>query len=181
MPTNLSPKLLTRRQLVKQAICSLPLLISLNPAMVWASSKAKELSFYHTHTGEKLRITYAKNNTYLPKALNQINHYLRDFRTGEVHNIDPAVLDILYNVQKMTGNSSGVFEVISGYRSPKTNSKLHGAKRSLHMTGRAIDVRLSGTKTSQLRDISIAMKHGGTGFYQKSDFVHLDNGRVRRW
>ncbi len=180
MKQSVSHRLLTRRQLLKQAILSLPLLVSLTPTMVMAAPSRK-LSFYHIHTGERLCVTYAKSNVYLPDSLSEINRYLRDFRTSEVHAINPALLDILFDMQTAVGNSTGVFEVISGYRSPSTNSKLHGAKRSLHMSGQAIDVRLTGTKTSTLRDVSIAMKRGGTGYYAKSDFVHLDTGRIRRW
>lgn len=147
--------------------------------------KPRSLSFYHTHTKERLNITYAKLGEYDPKALVQINNYLRDFRTSEVHTIDPDVLDILWTIQqKMCCDST--YEVISGYRSPKTNQQLRKksngvAKRSLHMKGQAIDVRITGEKTTTVRDCAISLKSGGVGYYAKSNFVHLDTGRVRFW
>ena len=79
------------------------------------------------------------------------------------------------------------YEIISGYRSPATNEKLRQtggggvARRSLHMDGRAIDVRLAGCRLSQLRDLALAMNAGGVGYYPTSAFVHLDTGRVRSW
>lgn len=151
----------------------------------WASTGSRTLSFNHTHTHESLKITYAQAGIYDPVALDQINHYLRDFRTGEVHSIDPGVLDILWGVQQELG-CNGSYGVISGYRSPNTNKALRSrstgvAKRSLHMKGKAIDVRFSGCKTSTVRDCAIAFKGGGVGYYAKSDFIHIDTGRVRTW
>ncbi|HLE65999.1 MAG TPA: DUF882 domain-containing protein, partial [Burkholderiales bacterium] len=108
----------------------------------------------------------------------------RDFRTGETHPIDPRLLDTLNVLCALCGG--GVFEVISGYRSPKTNAMLRGAgggvaEHSLHVEGRAIDLRLTGFRTARLRDAAIALGRGGVGYYPKSDFVHLDTGRVRNW
>lgn len=149
------------------------------------SQKTKSLSFYHTHTREQLNITYAKAGEYDPEALSRINTYLRDFRTAEVHPIDPDVLDILWTIQqKMCCNST--YEIISGYRSPKTNQLLRQkssgvAKRSLHMKGKALDVRITGEKTRNVRDCAISLKSGGVGYYAKSNFVHIDTGRVRTW
>ena len=149
------------------------------------SAKPRTLSFYHTHTRERLDIIYAQSGEYDLDALAKINNYLRDFRTSEVHPIDPEVLDILWTIQqKMCCNNT--YEVISGYRSPKTNQQLRKksngvAKRSLHMKGQAIDVRITGEKTKTVRDCAISLKSGGVGYYAKSDFVHLDTGRVRSW
>ena len=149
------------------------------------SATPKTLSFYHTHTRERLDITYAKSGEYDLEALARINTYLRDFRTSEVHSIDPAVLDILWTIQqKMCCNST--YEIISGYRSPKTNQLLRKkssgvAKRSLHMKGQAVDVRITGEKTKTVRDCAISLKSGGVGYYAKSNFVHIDTGRVRTW
>jgi len=149
------------------------------------SKKTRTLAFYHTHTHERLNITYAKSGEYDQEALAKINTYLRDFRTSEVYPIDPGILDILWTIQKkMCCNST--YEVISGYRSPKTNQKLRKksngvAKRSLHMKGQAIDVRITGEKTKTVRDCAISLKSGGVGYYAKSNFVHIDTGRVRSW
>lgn len=150
-----------------------------------SSRSQRELSFYHTHTGNKLSIIYHDGESHLTPALHKINQFLGDFRTGEIHDIDTRLLDALYLLQQKTGVEKH-FEVISAYRSPKTNAKLHSksngvAKRSLHMQGKAIDIRLNGVNTKILRDTAIAMKVGGVGYYHHSDFIHLDTGRVRYW
>jgi uncharacterized protein YcbK (DUF882 family) len=161
------------------------------PAPVLASSRpraekgSKNLAFYHTHTRECLEITYARNGVHDPKALHQINRYLRDFRTSEVHPIDPDILDILWQIQQEIGCSS-TYEIISGYRSPGTNRRLRGksggvAKRSLHMKGQALDIRLSGKNTRLVRDCAVALEQGGVGYYASSDFVHIDTGKFRVW
>ena len=145
----------------------------------------RELSFVHTHTGERLTAAYFVAGAYCEGVLLQVNQLLRDFRTETVFPIDRGVLDRLFAVQALTG-SREPFEVISGYRSPATNAALrrnsHGvAEHSLHMQGRAIDVRLSGFSTARLAELARAQMGGGTGFYRVSDFVHLDTGAVRIW
>ncbi len=147
--------------------------------------ETRSLSFVHTHTGEKLSAVYFQSGSYVPAALDRINHLLRDFRTGEVHAIDPRVLDILFDLHGMTGRE-GPYEVISGYRSPQTNAALRRrssgvAEHSQHMEGRAVDVRLGGFPTMRLYELARQMARGGVGFYPKSDFVHVDCGRVRFW
>jgi len=150
-----------------------------------AQDEQRVLSFVHTHTGERLTAAYFVAGAYCEGVLAQVNQLLRDFRTETVFPIDRGVLDRLFAVQAMTG-SREPFEVISGYRSPATNAALrrgsHGvAEHSLHMQGRAIDVRLSGVSTERLARLSRAQMGGGTGFYRVSDFVHLDTGAVRVW
>jgi uncharacterized protein YcbK (DUF882 family) len=145
----------------------------------------RSLSFVHTHTGETLATVYFQDGNYLAPSLEHVNHFLRDFRTNEVHSIDPGLLDILFNLQ-VRAHHAGPFEVISGYRSPQTNAALRSkssavAEHSLHMEGRAIDIRLRGFPTASLRDIAIALHRGGVGFYAVSNFVHVDTGRVRFW
>ena len=147
----------------------------------------RELSFYHTHTGKRLNIVYSRNGEYIPSALDEINHFLYDFRTGDEAEMDPELLDLIYEVREALGSDS-TYQVVSAYRSPKTNEMLRGrsqntgvARNSQHLLGKAIDVRLEGVKTTTLRDTAIAMKRGGVGFYAASDFVHMDTGRVRRW
>ena len=145
----------------------------------------RSLNFYHTHTGEKLAIDYHDGTDYVAGALAEINHYMRDFRTDESHPIDADLLDFLYQIKAETGHD-GTFEVISGYRSPKTNAKLRNksngvAKRSLHMQGKAIDVRLTGFDTRQLQKAAKQLARGGVGYYQNSNFIHIDTGRVRFW
>ena len=149
------------------------------------SAPAHRLSFFHIHTSEKLTVTYRENGTLIPAALQEINHYLRDFRNEKVHEIDVALLDTLHVLYE-TFDSRGNFEVISGYRSPQTNAALRHAttgvaEKSLHIQGQAIDVRLTSAKTAALRDAALALKAGGVGYYAKSNFVHLDTGAFRSW
>ena len=148
-------------------------------------SDRRELSFVHTHTGERLTTVYYEGGSYQQAALAQVNHLLRDFRTETVFPIDPKVLDRLFTLQALTANHQP-YEVISGYRSPATNAALreasHGvAEHSLHMQGRAIDVRLEGFTTATLVLLARQQASGGVGFYRHSDFVHLDTGAVRNW
>lgn len=174
-----------RRKFLKGAAVS-PLALAMPWHNVHANvGRERELKFHHTHTGEKLSIVYHDGNDYLNGSLDSVNKYLRDFRTEEIHEIDPHLLDQLYVLQQAT-ESRGTFEIISGYRSPKTNAALRSksngvAKRSFHMQGKAIDVRLTDVSSSNLRKAAIAMKSGGVGYYRKSDFVHLDTGRARHW
>ncbi|MBU0859554.1 MAG: DUF882 domain-containing protein, partial [Alphaproteobacteria bacterium] len=116
----------------------------------------------------------------------RINIVLRDFRRNEVYPIDPRVIDILYMVRAKTGSQGGTFEVLSGYRSPKTNAMLRKAsggvaKNSLHLTGQAIDIRMDGINTRKLNEVAKSLDAGGVGYYPRSNFVHLDTGRVRHW
>lgn len=145
----------------------------------------RQLDFYHTHTKESLSVVYHDGSDYIPAALEQINNFLSDFRNGAKHPIDPATLDILFRLRAHFGGAN-TFEIISAYRSPETNAMLRAkgrdvARRSLHMEGKAIDARLRSVDTASLRDAAIALKLGGVGYYQASDFVHVDNGRVRTW
>ena len=146
---------------------------------------ARQLEFHHLHTGEKLAATYWQNGGYDRPALDSINHLLRDFRTGDVYPIAQDLLDLLATV-KHALRADGPFEVIGGYRSPKTNDMLRQrstgvAKRSLHMQGMAIDVRIVDLPTKQLREAAADLRLGGVGYYAKSNFVHLDTGRPRVW
>ncbi len=174
-----------RRELIGKSLQILTGVALLSPTLSIARKlDIRDLSFFHTHTGQELDVTYSIAGRYDLTALKKVNHHLRDFRTLEMHPIDTNLLDILYRIKDQAGG--GVFEVISGYRSPKTNSMLRGksngvAKRSLHMKGMAIDVRLSGIRINDLRDIARSVQGGGVGYYPKSDFVHLDTGRVRTW
>jgi len=145
----------------------------------------KQLSFYHTHTHEKLDIVYFENGEYVASALEEINRYLGDFRTGDMTAMDPGLLDLIHDIRETLG-SRGSYQVISAYRSPKTNEMLRVkgggvARNSQHLLGTAIDVRLEGIPIEVLRDAALSMQRGGVGFYKKSDFVHIDTGRVRRW
>jgi uncharacterized protein YcbK (DUF882 family) len=150
-----------------------------------AQSGTSSLSFHHLHTGERLDVTYRERGQLLADAVAEIRRLLRDFRTEEIHTIDVGLLDTLTALRSRLGGR-GRFEVISGYRSPHTNEMLRDrssgvAKNSLHMYGRAIDVRLTGVDTKTLRDAAVALRRGGVGYYAKSNFVHVDTGRFRTW
>jgi uncharacterized protein YcbK (DUF882 family) len=150
-----------------------------------AAAPAHRLSFYHIHTAEKLVVTYREDGTLIPAALTQINRYLRDFRTEQVHEIDVALLDALHDLYTAF-DARGNFEVISAYRSPRTNAALRHvtsgvAEHSLHIEGQAIDIRLTSAKTAALRDAALARAAGGVGYYPESNFVHVDTGAVRSW
>lgn len=173
-----------RRSFIKYSL-QLAAGVALSGPLESIAALAKEqISFYHTHTGERLTINYSCDGC-SPATLNRLNNFLRDFRTGDIHPIDPALLDIIYGIQLKSG-SNGLVEVISGYRSPKTNTLLRSqssgvAKKSLHMQGQAVDVRISDLETEHLRDTAISLRQGGVGYYGKSDFVHIDTGRFRTW
>jgi len=145
----------------------------------------RALSFYNTHTGENMKAVYWDQGTYVPQALADINYILRDYRTGEVKKIDTDLLDLLFALhQKM--ESTGPFNVISGYRCPETNSLLHimskgVANNSLHICGKAIDIRLPGHELKALHRAAVDLRRGGVGYYPASDFVHVDVGRIRYW
>ena len=148
----------------------------------------RALSLFHTHTGERLTTAYCAGGEYLAQGLNSLNHLLRDFRVNQVKPIDPALLDLLFELQG-TLETAQPFHVISGYRSPQTNTMLQSrggshsgvASRSLHMDGKAIDIRVPGVKLAHLRDAARSLKVGGVGYYPGSNFVHVDTGRVRYW
>jgi len=147
--------------------------------------EARTLSLYHIHTAEKLKVTYREHGQLVPDAVAEITHFLRDFRNEQTHTIDVALLDQLSELYAAF-DSRGNFEVISGYRSPTTNSALRKvttgvAEHSLHIQGKAIDVRLTSARTAALRDAAIALGRGGIGYYPKSNFVHVDTGAFRAW
>ena len=149
------------------------------------SPSHKVLAFHNTHTGDQLKLTYFEQGRYIKDALHEINHLFRDYHDGSVHPIDPALLDQLYDL-KHTLEVRKPFHIVSGYRSPATNADLRKhsdgvAKNSLHMQGRAIDIRIEGLDTRRIRNAALAMHRGGVGYYEKSDFVHLDTGSVRTW
>jgi uncharacterized protein YcbK (DUF882 family) len=176
-------RLFLRRVALPAAVVAL--LLPAAASRVAGSAVERALSFHHTHTDEDLSVVYWKDGGYVAESLKRVAHFLRDFRNDELHEIDPALLDVLHTVREAAG-SDGVYHVISGYRSPETNAMLRGksggvARNSLHMQGRAIDVRLPGVETSRLHDVSLSLELGGVGYYRESDFVHLDTGRVRTW
>ncbi len=159
--------------------------VSPTPTAPAAVRDARLLSFVNTHTSDTFADAYWAGGDYIPDAMAAINHVMRDHRSGEVHPIDPRLLDQLHQL-KLNVGARAPFQIISGYRSPTTNAALAArsngvATRSLHMQGRAIDIRVEGVELSHLRDAAIAMQAGGVGYYPGSNFIHIDTGRVRRW
>lgn len=147
--------------------------------------ESRELSFYCVHTGEQLNIDYFVGGRYEPEALEMIDHLLRDYHNDEICQIDPRVLNQLYDLRRALG-SSEPFHVFSGYRSPATNEsyrRISGrvAEHSYHMTGQAIDIQLPGRDIRQMRNVAVAMRAGGVGYYPSEGFLHLDSGPIRRW
>ncbi len=179
---------MNRRQCL-QTLSTLTMGALLLPRLGTASSllalPERSLSFNHLHTGEKLRVVYWAEGNYLTDSLAQINHVLRDFRNNQTSAIDPALLDQLTQLQSRL-TTPCEFQIISAYRSPATNSMLQAnsngvAKHSMHLEGRALDIRIPKVPLARLHQQALAMNVGGVGYYPKSDFVHIDTGRVRSW
>ena len=149
------------------------------------TARHRSIALQNLHTGEKLDVEYWANGKYIPQAMAAINKVMRDWRNGEVHEIDPKLIDSLSLMRNWLGRKEP-FHVISGYRSPATNSKLSAAssgvaKNSLHTQGKAIDIRMPGCDLKNLHGTALKMRCGGVGFYPVSNFVHVDTGRVRTW
>jgi uncharacterized protein YcbK (DUF882 family) len=160
---------------------SCPALAAVDPSY----GVSRSLSFYNIHTRERLETCYRSNGKLVHPAMQQINYILRDFRTGEIKPIDPNLLDLLYRIVAEVKPRAPI-SIISGYRCPRTNAALRRvttgvAKNSLHMKGRAIDIRIPGYRTADLRQLAINLRSGGVGYYPASNFVHLDTGPVRTW
>jgi len=180
---------MNRRSFCKNGLLALAGLTLPLPALARTTPyplASRELSFYNIHTGEELQgVTYWTQGAYLSDALTEIDHLLRDYRTDEIVPIDPNLLDTLFLLTRKL-DCSDPLHIISGYRSPATNAMLRNsssgvAKRSLHMQGRAIDLRLPGCGLEHLHQTALDIARGGVGYYPGSDFVHLDTGPFRTW
>ncbi len=180
--------LISRRKLLKMGlVAALPALI---PGAAMAAYRVipkhtRSLSFYNLHTGESLKTTYFAKGEYIPGALREINHILRDWRQNEIKPIDPALLDLLVGIHHRL-ETRQPFQIISGYRTPKTNAMLHirtegVAVRSLHLDGKAIDICVEGRSLKNVRRAAMSMFGGGVGYYPRTGFVHVDTGRIRFW
>jgi len=152
-----------------------------------------ELKLYHLHTGESLDVVYRIGDTYIPAAMDQLNHFLRDHRTEDVSHYDPKEFDLLHELMAKLGKNGSVIDVVCGYRTPWSNNFLRTrggtasptvtgvAKNSQHMQAKAIDIRVPGVTTAKLRDTALSLHEGGVGYYPISQFVHVDVGPVRQW
>lgn len=144
------------------------------------------LQLFHTHTGERLDIVFRRGNKYVPEAIAKLDYFLRDHRTDEVRHFDPRIYDILEELTYAAGHPNGQVDIVCGYRTSWSNEFLRArtagvAKNSLHLRAEAIDLRMPGVDTSQLREAALSLRGGGVGYYPHSDFIHVDVGRVRQW
>lgn len=178
---------LERRTLLCGALASaIPVLGA--PALAQASTggaAVRRISLQNLHTGEAFKEVYFANGAYISDALEAAAKALRDWRTGETHRIDPRLFDLMATVQERLGVNTP-YQIISGYRSPKTNAALHEkssgvATKSLHMLGQAVDVRIAGVELRNLQKAALSLGAGGVGYYPQSNFVHMDVGRPRQW
>lgn len=178
----------TRRDLLKAGMAFALTGLGARPALAafeQGKTALRELAFYNLHTGENLKTAYWAEGDYLPDALADINHILRDHRNDQTLPIETPLLDLLYGLHSTLGTAQP-FHIISGYRSPATNASLAAnsdgvAKGSLHMQAKAVDLYIEGVPLDELRRAAIALRGGGVGYYPKSNFVHVDIGRIRSW
>lgn len=150
--------------------------------------KPYQLRMTNLHTGESLDVVYRIGDTYVPEALEKLNYFLRDHYTQDVVRYEPKEFDVLHALMARLGKTDGLITVVCGYRTPETNAALrHGspktgvAEHSQHMEGHAIDLRVPGVTTAQLRNTALSLHAGGVGYYPVSQFVHVDVGPVREW
>jgi len=175
--------LFTRRRFLAVSAAAIAMPHVANAAAI--ASGQRKISLDNTHTGETLTTVYWQKGDYIDGALQEVDYIMRDFRTGDVHPIDPRLLDLLNGLHRKVG-SRKPYQIVSGYRSPETNAELaeHSdgvAKRSLHMQGMAMDLRLGDVRLKTLRKAAVSLEAGGVGYYPNSNFIHVDVGRVRTW
>jgi uncharacterized protein YcbK (DUF882 family) len=151
-----------------------------------ASDVKYQLHLYHLHTRERLDVVYRIGDHYLPDGVAELDHFLRDHRTHDEKSYDPKEFDLLHDLLVKLGRPDSEIDIVCGYRTPWSNNYLrqhgHGvAEHSQHMEAKAIDIRVPGTSSSDVRDAALSLQRGGVGYYAESNFVHVDTGRVRRW
>ena len=187
-PKTMVPEIPGRRRFLGLGLAALALpILSRLPSVAEAAPLPldRDLSLFNIHTGESAAVAYCRSGRIIPPSLETINHVLRDYRTGEVKEIDVRLLDLLNALSRKTA-AGRPFHVISGYRSPRTNAYLRAngrgvAEHSLHLLGRAVDIRMPGLRLRELYRAALSLRGGGVGFYPASDFVHVDIGPVRTW
>jgi uncharacterized protein YcbK (DUF882 family) len=188
--------LLPRKRLIASAAAAVILCaLTLSPRATSADAQPPSttpqqyhLRMYHLHTGESIDVVYRIGNTYIPEALDRLNHFLRDHRTQDVSSYDPKEFDVLHALMAKLGRPNAVIDIVCGYRTPWSNNFLRTraatsgvAEHSQHMLAKAIDIRVPGVTTAALRDAALSLHAGGVGFYPVSQFVHVDVGPVRTW
>lgn len=179
-------KTITRRSFLRYALgTSAAVAMPASYAGIMPSPVVKDLTLHNLHTEEKISLSYFEQGKYITDALSDISYLLRDHRTGDVLAMDPGLIDLLYDLKGVLGTEKPL-QVISGYRSPKTNAHLQSkskgvATKSLHMQGKAIDICIEGIGTKDIQKAALSLARGGVGYYPRSNFVHIDTGRVRAW
>ena len=188
MMNGITPLKTSRRTFLKTGAATILTTLFSHPAVAAIRPerpRTRELAFFNIHTGEALKTRYRSDGKLIYPAMRQINHIMRDYRTGEIKLVDPNLLDLLYRISQKL-NATCPIHIISGYRSARTNAMLRRttsgvARNSFHMAGRAIDIRIPGYRTDGLYQLAKHLEVGGVGYYPESDFVHLDTGPVRFW
>ncbi|MCP5361724.1 MAG: YcbK family protein [Hyphomicrobiales bacterium] len=181
----------TRRKFLKTGLLTMAgaagtLILPGQASAGWSLAPEKSLTLHNLHTGEKLKkIPYWSWGRYLEDSVREISLLMRDHYNNKAIHMDTELLDLLYAMQRRLGENKPI-EVLSAYRSPETNRNLRKhsngvAKNSLHMYGKAIDIRIPGYSIQNLRKVAMSLKAGGVGYYPRSKFVHLDTGPVRTW
>lgn len=189
-PPNTGGAALTRRSFLAltawgAAAAVLPGVANAGPT-VRTLPRVRRLAFHNLHTDERLKTIYWERGRYIPAALEEIDAILRDHRTGEVRQMAPELIDLVHGLTARLGTAQPV-QIISGYRSPATNALLHAddpghvAKRSLHLTGEALDLSIEGHSLRKVRAAALSLHRGGVGYYPRTGFVHVDIGRPRSW
>ncbi|GFO71797.1 hypothetical protein BJAS_P1511 [Bathymodiolus japonicus methanotrophic gill symbiont] len=179
-------KTISRRNFLRYTLgATAAIAMPVSYAGIQPSSVVRDLKLHNLHTEEKISLSYYEQGQYVSEALRDISYLLRDHRTGDVLAMDPGLIDLLYDLKGVLGTDQP-FQVISGYRSPKTNAALHKkssgvASKSLHMQGKAIDICIEGVAVRDMQKAAISLARGGVGYYPRSNFVHIDTGRVRSW
>ena len=174
-----------RRFLLKTGMATAGIILGPQLALA-AAKKDRLLMMTNPHTGEKIRTIYwTPSDGYIRESLASVSHFMRDFRQNQVKAVDPALLDIVHAISINIG-AHRKFEVMSGYRSPKTNLMLRRrsknvAKKSYHMRAKAMDFQVKNVSAKSLRKIALALKKGGVGYYPGSSYIHVDTGNVRTW
>lgn len=173
----------TRRQVLRMG--GVVIASSVSPSLGWSHHASRSLNLHNALTRENLELEYWANGEFVPEALKELNHFLRDPHNGKVTEIDPELYHLIFDIARRL-EATGIINIMSGYRSPVTNDRLRrrnsaAAKGSFHVKGKAVDIRIPGYSTNAVRRVALDLKQGGVGYYPRSRYVHIDTGPVRSW
>lgn len=173
----------SRRQLLR--LGGVIIASGISPSLSWSHHLSRSLKLHNALTRENLEVEYWVSGEFVPEALKELNHFLRDPHNGKVTEIDPQLYHLIFNIGKKL-DAKGIINIMSGYRSPVTNDRLRrrnsaAAKGSFHVKGKAVDIRIPGYSTNAVRRVATGLKQGGVGYYPRSRYVHIDTGPVRSW